>query len=391
MSLRAIQPSSLHPIAWTGSDAVFKKIADRIIRVALVVAPLFIAYAKGARWIYGLGIAVSGLAIFELYLRAQIRSPSKVTLTSYALNLQYVPTIMHPNKRHVYDLMTDKKPLHDKITLTTIPPSKLPDIDLNEPSEPRTHLILHKDVFDYTPKGPNHYWADFGDPQPFQYVSDKHFAQEEILAVMHPATFHIDQYLKTQHKNQALHPGQILLVEGAYQYGSIETKDLYGQQFSEANADTLTRACTWTPPNAQHPDNIFVMCAPHAGIRLEDPYDLDDLTEIFTTAYTAFSAIVKKNPEASIHTGNWGCGAFGGNPKVMGILQIAAAHFANVKQLHYYPLAHSEKIHQALDQFATIKRVFKEQQVAITPSAFLKLLADSAEELKLIWGVGNNT
>ena len=42
------------------------------------------------------------------------------------------------------------------------------------------------------------------------------------------------------------------------------------------------------------------------------------------------------NAKTSIHTGYWGCGAYGGNRELMPLLQIIAAHCANVDILHFH-------------------------------------------------------
>ena len=61
------------------------------------------------------------------------------------------------------------------------------------------------------------------------------------------------------------------------------------------------------------------------------------MLKVLITAYTGFSCARKESerlvPEHSktiIHTGFWGCGAFGGNRQLMTILQCFAADLAKV-------------------------------------------------------------
>lgn len=92
-------------------------------------------------------------------------------------------------------------------------------------------------------------------------------------------------------------------------------------------------------------------------------YTLPQVVDIFTTAYTSFRAakiesklsLNNENPEGTvkpyelksaistyfnryvvIHTGNWGCGAFGGNRPLMAVLQCAAAKSAGIDKLVYH-------------------------------------------------------
>ena len=57
------------------------------------------------------------------------------------------------------------------------------------------------------------------------------------------------------------------------------------------------------------------------------------------TAFTAFEAAVRETKAVAsslqtvIHTGYWGCGAYGGNRELMAILQTVCAYLAGVDQL----------------------------------------------------------
>ena len=39
---------------------------------------------------------------------------------------------------------------------------------------------------------------------------------------------------------------------------------------------------------------------------------------------------------SSISTGNWGCGTFGGNPRIKCLVQVLAASIAGVRKLDFY-------------------------------------------------------
>jgi hypothetical protein len=58
------------------------------------------------------------------------------------------------------------------------------------------------------------------------------------------------------------------------------------------------------------------------------------------TAYTGYRALVlcqsTSGTDAVLHTGHWGCGAFGGNKGLMAAIQILAAGTAGVKRIHFW-------------------------------------------------------
>ena len=78
-------------------------------------------------------------------------------------------------------------------------------------------------------------------------------------------------------------------------------------------------------------------------------------------AYVGFNLInfeTEKNTNKTIATGNWGCGAFGGNHEQKFIEQWIAASFAGVKKLDYYSFGH-ENMKMAAELYKKIKEKFK--------------------------------
>ena len=107
---------------------------------------------------------------------------------------------------------------------------------------------------------------------------------------------------------------------------------IYGNAFETATEEQV-RASTSTisPPTIS---NILAISAPYGG---KGNYTKEDMLKVLITAYTGFSCARKESerlvPEHSktiIHTGFWGCGAFGGNRQLMTILQCFAADLAKV-------------------------------------------------------------
>jgi hypothetical protein len=67
-------------------------------------------------------------------------------------------------------------------------------------------------------------------------------------------------------------------------------------------------------------------------------YTLAQIDYVVRTAYTGFRAAKMESAEANtvIHTGFWGCGAYGGNRVLMALLQCLAARLAEVHRLVFH-------------------------------------------------------
>ena len=80
--------------------------------------------------------------------------------------------------------------------------------------------------------------------------------------------------------------------------------------------------------------NILAMAAPAWG---NGDYTEQEIAYVLNAAFTGFSAARRESKRfagassrAVIHTGFWGCGAFGGNRSLMTILQAMAGDLAGV-------------------------------------------------------------
>jgi hypothetical protein len=126
-------------------------------------------------------------------------------------------------------------------------------------------------------------------------------------------------------------------------------RGLYGNRFARAPADAIVRATTvLDPPTIT---NLIAIAAPAGG---RGAYERADIEYVLTTAYTAFAAARVESREAVgeagrsaaaaaadgvrtvVHTGFWGCGAFGGNRVLMALLQVLAARMAGLDRLVFH-------------------------------------------------------
>jgi hypothetical protein len=90
-------------------------------------------------------------------------------------------------------------------------------------------------------------------------------------------------------------------------------------------------------------------------------YSLDEINYIISTAYTGFAAAVFEShqlgisePRPVIHTGFWGCGAYGGNRVLMALLQLLAAQLAGSDVLVFHTHTPS-----GTESFAEATRILK--------------------------------
>jgi hypothetical protein len=95
-----------------------------------------------------------------------------------------------------------------------------------------------------------------------------------------------------------------------------------------------------TPLDPPTLSNIVAIVAPYPGHGI---YSKTQIHQAFLSAYTGYRAMVidsssgGENKDAVIlHTGHWGCGAFGGNKGLMCAIQILAAGTADVRRLHFW-------------------------------------------------------
>jgi Poly (ADP-ribose) glycohydrolase (PARG) len=112
---------------------------------------------------------------------------------------------------------------------------------------------------------------------------------------------------------------------------------LYGHRFAAAPVDQVLAATTIIEPATL--SNLVAMEAPAYG---RGDYTFEEITGILTTAVTGFGAAVAETERLAsgsrtvIHTGWWGCGAYGGNQELMALLQLQAAEWAEVDEVGFH-------------------------------------------------------
>ncbi|HLS48271.1 MAG TPA: hypothetical protein VK012_07105, partial [Gemmatimonadales bacterium] len=200
--------------------------------------------------------------------------------------------------------------------------------------------------FDYPGSQPGAmiWHLNFADPHLFGYYGGPLFAQDEMQVAEHPALASLKQALEALGAAaRTVDRGDPtpVLVAGVERRCRVATEPdasagrpggLYGNAFAAAPAAAIRAATTAvSPPTIS---NIIALAAPTNG---SGRYTREQLAYILQTAWSGFRAAALETarlagPDArtSVHTGFWGCGAFGGNRTVMTALQLAAARLAGV-------------------------------------------------------------
>ena len=326
----------------------------------------------------------------------------RLVFTAQELMYSHLPVIHDANKRIVYEIACPADCAYaGEIVYTRWPAFALPD-----GADAHRALVLLESrpgFFDYLPAdnlpGAVEWYVNFADPRLFCGYGTSLFAQDEMMVAEHPALGAIREALRSG-GYPALTEDDTgptpVLVTGVARRARIATevnaeegrpRGLYGNEFGMATADVIRRATTRLDPPATH--NVIAIAAPAYGV---GHYTRETIERILVTAYTGFRAAVAEsgrlagtNAPASVHTGYWGCGAFGGNRVLMTVLQLVAAQIAGVARVvfHTANVAGGPPLEEAV-------RVLSEELVPAGEMSADGLL-DRVVALDFEWGMSNGT
>jgi hypothetical protein len=170
----------------------------------------------------------------------------------------------------------------------------------------------------------------------FKYWYNSNFAQDEIQTAEHPDLARIAVDLDYPSCWQ-----KPCLISNAKRACAINgLSEIYGWKFSDSPLDALKKHVVPFDTNSMTKTNILVMAALQiSGNQTCKQYSVMDIVTLFKTSYSAFRLVVlakKKFKKIIVNTGNWGCGSFGNNYRLIAIIQILAACLAGLNELNYY-------------------------------------------------------
>ncbi len=270
------------------------------------------------------------------------------TFPAHRLMTEHPPVLHDPNKKVVFGVACPAGTVHEgEIHYSRWPTMPLPErITLG----PLDHFIeVREGVYDYASvtgvEGAVEWHVNFADPRLFTAYGSGLFAQDEMQVAEHPALGALREALHarrwptlTEERGQATP----VLVKGVQRRCRVQTDanhaelrphGLYGNQFMMAKADAVRRATVrLEPPTVS---NLVAIAALRGG---RGTYTAREIEYLLTTAYSGFRAAVLESggAPAVVHTGYWGCGAFGGNRVLMSLLQLVSARAAGVERVVFY-------------------------------------------------------
>lgn len=189
--------------------------------------------------------------------------------------------------------------------------------------------------------------VNFADPQLFYAYGSPLFAQDEMQVAEHPMLACVREALLARGLSAMTSDetnATPILVRNVERRIEVATNPdasagrphgLYGNRFAAAPLQAVRCATRRIEPPTI--SNIIAIAAPAGGY---GAYSEADIRDVLATAFTGFRAardethrMLGPSAQTIIHSGFWGCGAFGGNRELMVALQALAARAAQVDRL----------------------------------------------------------
>jgi hypothetical protein len=275
----------------------------------------------------------------------------RVAIDAATLMASHPPRWSHPNKRAVFERACPPRAEY----AGTVGWSRWGAMALPERLPERVPAVeVRAGVFDYAPTVPGAvaWTVNFADPELFGFYGGALLAQDELQVLEHPALGALREYLVATGRvartvDRAGQPTPVL-VTGVERRCVLRTEPdveagrpegLYGNRFARAGVEVARQAAeVCAPPTVSH---VIAIAAPRGGY---GAYTAEDVWGVLRTAATGFRAAVQESGAVTrgagegkgapavveVHTGFWGCGAFGGNRELMTAVQLVAARLAGV-------------------------------------------------------------
>jgi len=250
----------------------------------------------------------------------------------------------------------------------------------NIPGSPSTKFEELDITYDYQP---NHWYVNFADAQLFGFYGGTLLAQDELQVLEHPGLGslrecllkQVDQKFAPKTRENSATPALVRGIERR-----LKVSKLYGSAFAEASTTVLDECVSViNPPTIS---NIVAMEAPKGS---SGAYTMGTINFVLGTAYTAFRAVFLEcksygAEEIVIHSGFWGCGAYGGNKVIMITIQMLAAVLAGIDRIVFHTLGEAEPFKQSNELF-----------IQLSAENSLTSFLHSLEKKELKWGLSNGT
>ncbi len=273
----------------------------------------------------------------------------RVSFDAARLLRDHPPKLRHANKTAVFELAY---PPGTEVRGTIEATRWRADIDEKLTLPNRAESTVEPNFYNYppSPAGTLAWHVNFADPHLFVAYGSGLFAQDEMQAAEHPLLGSVREALLAAGLPALTRDedgGSPILVRGVERRIEVQTNadraagrpfGLYGNRFAAASVDTIRRATRKIEPTTI--SNLIAMAAPAYG---HGKYQAGQIEYVLETAITAFAAArhetlraLGPDAQTTIHTGFWGCGAFGGNRRLMIALQSLSARAAGIDRVVYH-------------------------------------------------------
>ncbi|GAB1543223.1 hypothetical protein NUACC21_58970 [Scytonema sp. NUACC21] len=314
----------------------------------------------------------------------------------------YPPKLKNKNKKIVYQIACPPGGFHSgEVMFSRWRAMPLPPILSS--SNHRTEFEERNGYFEYEPLSEKNdeveWYLNFAHSDLFCAYSGPLFAQDEMQVAEHPALGSLREALL----DGGIEPLTVeageptpVLIRGVERRCAIATDSnieqarpygLYGNNFARATPEAIELATK--PLNPPTVTNIIAMEAPLSGYGF---YTQEEIQYVLATAFTGFSAAKvesysesEREPVVIIHTGFWGCGAYGGNRILMALLQLLAARLAQVNRLVF----HTGVDAIGAQDFATAQRILNEHLAPVGSNVEVSALITQLHAMKFQWGVSD--
>ncbi|CAF0865650.1 unnamed protein product [Rotaria sp. Silwood1] len=325
---------------------------------------------------------------------------------------KYSPSFRDKNKQFIFKYINEIKhycPSPERSLLVTRWKPFLPNIAPNNLSLTSTKITFMPNVFQYETCGDNQtveWYLNFANHDLFAYYSGPLLAQDElqVLECIELAALReffvqtintVGSYTTGSDKSTHKTVPTPILISNTERVIKMDTSKVYGNAFAKASERQLIQACNYLPQ--PQTVNLIAIEAPSQG---QGSYTREQVNYIVTTCYVGFKAaqilayktraLNAKNQRSSrsgnlrtkIHTGWWGCGAYGNNRKMMILTQILAAYWSQIDELIF----HTET--NEYDKDISEARAIVEK---LLPDKNVDRVIDEIVKLDLKWERSNET
>lgn len=304
------------------------------------------------------------------------------TLNANDILRTYPPRLEHAKKKLLFDIALVDHP-NATVTVDRYEEIGLPELFL--PYSPSTKVTATKGYFQYEESGDENCYMNFAHHHLFHGYGHFMFAQDEIQVAEHPVLASIRELMLT--RDDSFRPLTVengqptpIVFRSVPRTVRIDSRQIYGARFARSD-DALIRESV-QPAEKLTSSTILAIEAPiSSGNRI---YTRPEIEKALRTAFSGFRAFILSTAPIDkptvLHTGNWGCGAYGGNRQLMISIQIMAASLAGISKVVFYCGADST------DSIAEFESQLK-RRFGLRPGVKLTKVVDRLVAAAFPWGM----